>query len=363
MQLQILAQSLGFSVEASNASLEFTGINTLAEATSQELSFLANPKYLNALESTRACAVFVREDMAHQCKTAIPLIVKDPYLAFAQTLALLHPYTYPTPQIHHTAHIDPSAQWGQACFIGPYAVLGAGVVLQDRVVIGAGCFVGEEVEIGEGTVLNPNITVYQGVKIGARCLVHSGAVIGADGFGFANDRGVWQKIPQIGSVRIGDDVEIGANCMIDRGALQDTVIESGVKIDNGVQVAHNVHIGEHTAIAGLTAIAGSTRIGKYCMIGGSSAIAGHLTLEDRVILAGASTVGQSLKSGEYGSAITVQEKRIWQRNMMRFIHLDEMAKRFKALERLGEQLGGYLKPPSDRKTSWFKKYLSAWLIR
>lgn len=351
LKIADIAHSLNIKIDTALADCEVKGINTLTNASNQELSFLANAKYSDQLKSTQACAIFVNADMADKCPGRA-IVVKDPYLAFAKTLSLFYPPAIPRSGIHPSAVIDASAQIDSSVSIGPHVVIEQNVRIGKNCAIDAGVFVGKNTEIQEGAHVFPNATIYEGCKVGKRVIIHSGAVIGADGFGFANEHGKWIKIPQIGAVSIGDDVEIGANAMIDRGALQDTIIGQGVKIDNAVQIAHNVSIGEHTVMAALTAVAGSTKIGKYCMIGGCSAIAGHVSICDQVMIAGASAVGQSIKKpGEYGSAISVQEKRVWQRNMMRFIHLDDFVKRFKALEKIAEP---YLARSKGEKKSWIK---------
>ncbi|MGH8247736.1 MAG: UDP-3-O-(3-hydroxymyristoyl)glucosamine N-acyltransferase, partial [Gammaproteobacteria bacterium] len=229
--------------------------------------------------------------------------------------------------------VDAAASVSHNAYVGPVAVVGAGSRIGDKAYIGAGCVIGEDVSIGRHTRLIGNVTLCRGVQLGERILIHPGAVIGADGFGLANDSGRWLKIPQLGTVVIGDDVEIGANSAIDRGALENTVIEEGVKIDNLVQIGHNTCIGAHTAIAGSAVIAGSVRIGKRCMIGGAAVISGHLEIADDVTLTGMSAVPNSIReAGVYSSGMPITDNRTWRRNVARIKHLDELAKRVRELE-------------------------------
>ena len=256
----------------------------------EELSFLANRKYQKLLASTRARAVSLGEEARDA--TALPRIVcKNPYAYYARVAAWSIRRPRPT-RIHPQAVVHSSARVATSVSVGPCAVIEEGAEIGDDAVIGANCFVGREVRIGSGTRLHAHATVYHDCVIGERVIIHSGAVIGADGFGMAMDEGRWLKIPQIGRVILGNDVEVGANTAIDRGALDDTVIEEGVKLDNQIQIGHNCRIGAHTAIAGCVGIAGSTRIGSFCQLGGSAMISGHLTIADRVVISGG-TLGPS----------------------------------------------------------------------
>lgn len=309
----------------------------LATAKPGAISFLANPQYRTYLAQTQASAVILAAEMAAECPVNA-LIVSNPELAFAQALHLLYPQQTLVVGIHTSAVI------GVDCKIDPTAVIGPQCVIEDQAeigahtVIGAGSVVGAGSRIGDRCRIYSHVTIYHGVSIGNQVIIHSGAVIGADGFGLAHDGRQWIKIPQVGSVVVGDDVEIGANTAIDRGALQNTIIGKGVKIDNLVQIAHNVTIGDHTAIAGCVAIAGSTQIGRHCMIGGAVCINGHIQIGDGVILTGASTIGRSItEPGVYSSGIDVQKNSLWRRNMLRFNQLDEMAKRLRRLEQNTEQ--------------------------
>lgn len=304
----------------------------LAAAKPGTITFLTNPQYQHFLANTQASAVILRSADANECPTNA-LIVKNPELAFTQVLNLLYPQPVVKPGVHSTAVIGEHCQIHPSAAIGAYCVIADGVHIGARTVIEAGTAIGAETKIGADCHLYSKVTLYHRVVLGDRVILHSGAVIGADGFGLTHDGQGWIKIPQVGGVMIGDDVEIGANTTVDRGALQDTVIGKGVKIDNLVQIAHNVKIGDHTAIAGCVAIAGSTEIGSHCMVGGSAAINGHIKITDGVILTGTAAVGQSItEPGVYSSGVGVQKNSVWRRNMVRFHQLDEIAKRLRKLE-------------------------------
>ncbi|MCF1439261.1 MAG: UDP-3-O-(3-hydroxymyristoyl)glucosamine N-acyltransferase, partial [Shewanella sp.] len=265
--------------------IEIFGVSTLELAQSGQLTFLANSKYRNQLEQTQASAVLLSEKDAESYE-GNALVLKDPYVGFARVAQLLDTTPRTADGIHPSAQIDPSAQLGEGVAIGANAVIGANVILGENVQIGAGTVIGQDTIIGSGTRLWANVTVYHDVHLGQECIVHSCAVIGSDGFGYANERGQWVKIPQTGGVRIGDKVEIGAGATIDRGALANTEIHDGVILDNQVQIAHNDIIGAHTAIAGCTVVAGSVTIGKHCIIGGNCAISGHLSICDGAHISG-----------------------------------------------------------------------------
>ncbi len=306
-------------------------VATLENAGAEDIGFLAHGKYRRQLALTSAGAVILsRTDSG---LTQLPRIVCDePYLYFAKVSALLNPPQPVKPGVHRTAVVERGTRVPATASIGAGAYVGRGVKLGKGVVIGAGCYLGDAVEIGAGSRLHPRVTVYAGCRMGQRTLVHSGAVIGADGFGIALDQDSWRKIPQIGAVVIGDDVEIGANTCIDRGALDDTVVEDGVKLDNLVQIAHNVRIGAHTAIAGCTGIAGSTRIGKHCMIGGAANIVGHLDIADRVVIHAAAVVTKSIrKAGSYGGH-PAEDSRSWAQHTALLRHLDSLRERLRTIE-------------------------------
>ncbi|WP_148863353.1 UDP-3-O-(3-hydroxymyristoyl)glucosamine N-acyltransferase [Marinobacter fonticola] len=327
-----IAQALGAKV-VGDANVQINGIATLQSAGEGQISFLANPAYGRYLKDTRAAAVILSPEMAEQCPTNV-LLLDNPYLGYARLSHWFDPQPKPEAGIHPSAVVDPSATVADSASIGPQAVIEAGAAIAERAVIGAGCFVGARSAVGEDSRLDARVTLYHDVIVGKRCLILSGAVVGSAGFGFANDKGVWHRIAQVGGVVVGDDVEIGANTTIDRGALDNTRIDNGVKLDNLVQIAHNVTIGEHTALAALVGVAGSTRIGRHCVVGGASGIAGHLEIGDQVHLTGMTMVTRSLKEpGVYSSGVGVDTNRRWQKNVVRFRQLNEMARKLRELEK------------------------------
>jgi UDP-3-O-[3-hydroxymyristoyl] glucosamine N-acyltransferase len=305
-------------------SLTIRSVATLSRADAGALSFLANSRYRKQLESTRATAVVVSAADEAVCPVAA-LIYPNPYLAYARIAALIHPPPPPTPGIHPTAVVAEGARIAASASLGPLAVVEDDAEVAERVLVGPNCIVQCGARVGADSQLLSRVTLYPGVRLGERCIVHAGAVIGADGFGFAPDAGTWVKVPQVGGVRIGDDVEIGANTTIDRGAIDDTVVENGVKLDNQIQVGHNVCIGAHTAIAACTGISGSTVIGARCMIGGMVGFAGHLTIADDVVVTGCSLVSASIKqAGSYSSGMPAVDTRVWRRMVA---HLRRLAKK------------------------------------
>ena len=311
------------------------GVATLANATADELGFLANPRYRTQLDSTRAGAVVLRAADADACRGAA-LIADDPYVAFARIAALYESAPAAQAGAHASAVIDAGARVAASAAIGPYCVIEADAVVDEGAILGAHCIVGRGCRVGAQSRLVARVTLVQDVTLGKRVLVHPGVVIGADGFGIAFDRGAadhgrWVKVPQLGGVVIGDDCEIGANTTIDRGALGDTVLEEDVRLDNQIQIAHNVTIGAHTAMAGCSAVAGSARIGRYCLVGGGAGILGHLEIADRVTVTAMSLVTHSIReAGEYSSGTPIQDNRQWRRNAARFKHLDEFVRRVDA---------------------------------
>ena len=309
------------------------GVATLQSGRPGAISFLANPRYRRYLADTRAEAVILGAEDAEHCP--VPALVSgNPYATYAKVAALLHPPEGQRRGVHPSAVVCGGCRIDPSAWVGPNAVIECGAVVGPGVQVGPGCVVGEGATIGPDSRLLANVTVCHGAVIGARALIHPGVVIGSDGFGIANEGGAWTKVPQLGCVRIGDDVEIGANTTIDRGALEDTVIEDGVKLDNQIQVAHNVRIGAHTAIAGCTGIAGSARIGSRCTIGGGVGIVGHLEIADNVHITGMSLVTRSISEpGVYSSGTPLQRNDIWHKNFVRFKQLDDMARRLRALEK------------------------------
>ncbi|MFZ5593507.1 MAG: UDP-3-O-(3-hydroxymyristoyl)glucosamine N-acyltransferase [Pseudomonadota bacterium] len=316
-----------------DASRVITGVATLQSAGPTDITFLANPRYRKYLASTQAGAVILAANDLNECATAA-VVTANPYAAYARATMLLYAdRALPEPGIHASACVSADSRVHDSASIGAHCVIEAGAEIAAHVSIGPGCFIGKEAVIGEGSRISPNVTICHGARIGRRVLIHPGAVIGSDGFGLASDHGVWVKVLQLGGVSIGDDVEIGANTTIDRGALEDTVIEDGVKLDNQIQIAHNVRIGAHTAIAGCVGIAGSAHIGRRCTIGGGVGISGHLEIADDVHITGMSFVTKSIRQpGLYSSGIPADTNQQWHKNTVRFRQLDDMARRLKALE-------------------------------
>lgn len=316
-----------------NADILITGIASMKSAVSGQITFLADQKLQSKLAECKASAIVMTEDSLKYWHGAA-LIVKNPYLAYAKLAQYLDTTPDPAKDIAPSAVIDPTAQLGANVSIGANAVIESGVHLGDRCIIGAGCFIGKNTTIGADTKLWANVTVYHNCVIGKNCLIQSGTVIGSDGFGYANDKGKWIKIPQLGRVIIGDNVEIGASTTIDRGALDDTVIGNGVIIDNQCQIAHNDIIGDHTAVAGGVIMAGSLTIGRHCLIGGASVINGHMEICDQVTVTGMGMVMRPItKPGVYSSGIPLQENKIWRKTASLVLHIDEMNKRLKSLEK------------------------------
>ena len=314
-------------------------VATLENAATGTLAFLANPRYLPQLKATGASAVLL--GVAMRDATPLPRIVcEDPYVYFARVSTLLNPPRRAVAGVHATAVVDPSARVAPDAEIGARAVVGREAHIGAGAIVGPGCVLGDRVHIGLETRLHAHVTIYNDCVLGDRVVVHSGAVIGADGFGIAMDAGRWIKIPQIGRVVIGNDVEIGANTTIDRGAIDDTVIEEGVKLDNQIQIAHNVRIGAHTAIAACVGIAGSTRIGRHCRIGGAAGLAGHITIADGVEISGYTAVTKSIhQPGVYSGLYPFEANRDWRRNAIHLRHLAELAERLRSLEKRLAALG------------------------
>jgi UDP-3-O-[3-hydroxymyristoyl] glucosamine N-acyltransferase len=321
-----LASRFGLEL-AGDADVVVRGVATLANATPGTLAFLANPKYRSQLAETRAGVVVMRADDA-QGFAGTALIARDPYSAFARMSALFEPVSEQPAGVHPTAVVDPTAAVDPTAHLGPHVVVGARSTIGAGAVLGPGCIVGDDCSVGEGSVLVARVTLVVRVRLGKRVRIHPGAVLGADGFGLAMEGGHWIKVPQLGGVVVGDDCEIGANTTIDRGALEDTVLEEDVRLDNQIQVGHNAVIGAHTAMAGCAAVAGSARIGRYCLIGGGAGILGHLELCDRVVVTAMSLVTHSIRApGEYSSGTPIMDNRAWRRSAARFKQLDSLARR------------------------------------
>jgi UDP-3-O-[3-hydroxymyristoyl] glucosamine N-acyltransferase len=314
------------------------GVATLEQADAEHLSFLANPRYRRLAAATGAGALVLSEAdrqelFAAGTQTSVLIVCDAAYAWFAFAAQLLSAQIDPAPGCAPSAVVHPGAKVDPSSSIGPLAVIDDGAWIGPRVQVGAGCSVGRGVRVGEATRLYPGVRIYHGCRIGARCIFHSGCVIGADGFGFAPFRGGWVKIPQTGGVLIGDDVEIGACSAIDRGAIDDTVIEDGVKIDNLVQIGHNCRIGAHSAIAGCVGIAGSATIGRRCQLGGASMIQGHITIADGCVIAGATAITRDIRQpGFYTGIYPFMPNREWERSAALVRHLDELRERIRRLE-------------------------------
>jgi len=326
-----LARRTGAALEG-DGSVSVSRVGTLERAGPGDIAFLANPRYRAKLATTRASAVIVSPaDAAH---TALPRLVSaNPYATFAAVARLLAPDPAATPGIDPTARVDPAAEVAASASIGPYVVVEAGARIGERARIGAFCLVGAGSIIADDVALRPRVTLYPRTLIGARTLVHSGAVLGADGFGMAEADGRWIKVPQSGRVVVGEDCEIGANTTIDRGAIDDTVLEDDVKLDNQIQIAHNCLIGAHTAIAACVGIAGSTRVGPNCRIGGAAMISGHLTIAAGTTISGGTTVFADIeRPGTYTGAFPAMPYRDWQKAAAQIRQLARLRHRVAALE-------------------------------
>ncbi|RYC47488.1 UDP-3-O-(3-hydroxymyristoyl)glucosamine N-acyltransferase [Pectobacterium zantedeschiae] len=332
IRLDALAQQLDAQLHG-DGDIVITGVASMHSAKTGQITFLSDSRYREQLVGTQASAVVLTEADLPYCQVAA-LVVKNPYLTYARMAQLLDTTPQPATDIAPSAVIAPDATLGQQVSVGANAVIESGAQLGDGVVIGPGCFIGKDARIGAGTRLWANVTIYHRVELGEHCLIQSGTVIGSDGFGYANDRGNWVKIPQLGTVRIGDRVEIGASTTIDRGALDDTVIGNGVIIDNQCQIAHNVVIGDNTAVAGGVIMAGSLKIGRYCMIGGASVINGHMEICDKVTVTGMGMVMRPItEPGVYSSGIPLQPNKVWRKTAALVMNIDEISKRLKAVER------------------------------
>ena len=334
--LREIAEQLGGEL-IGDAAYRIDRIGSLDSATPTTISFLANPRLRPQLATTRAgCVIVAAADRDAAAARGHAIVSADPYLAYARLTQWWARLGRPpsTPAIHPSAVIAPGAQIAADASIGALAVLEADSTVGAGAQIGPHCVVGTGSRIGASTRLAARVTIGEGCTIGERCILHSGVVIGADGFGFAPSDGRWEKIEQLGSVRIGDDVEIGANTCIDRGALEDTTIDDGVKLDNLIQIGHNVRIGAHTAIAGCVGIAGSTVIGAHCMIGGAAMIVGHIHIADRVTISGGSTVLRSIeKPGLYTGIFPLDENATWEKNAVTLRQLHTLRERLRKLEK------------------------------
>jgi UDP-3-O-[3-hydroxymyristoyl] glucosamine N-acyltransferase len=327
-----LAAALGEPLRGGDPEAVVSGVASLDRADATQLAFVSDRRYLAALANTSAGCVILKPEWADQ--SPVPVIcAADPYLSYARASRFFERDTRAVPGVHTTAVIDASVVLPERVRIGAHVCIEADVVLGDDVVVGPGCVIGSGARLGAGTRLMANVTIYHDTLLGERCRVHSGTVIGADGFGFARGSGGWERISQLGRVRIGNDVDIGASVTIDRGAVDDTVIEDGVIIDDQVHIGHNCHIGRRTAIAGCTGIAGSTRIGSDCTLAGQVGVSGHLEICDNVHVTGQARVTHSIsESGSYASGTLLETKRSWGRNAIRFTQLDALHRRVAELE-------------------------------
>lgn len=337
MLLKDLANTLRAKL-VGDGDIEITKVANLKTAKEGEISFLSDPKYKDVLQESKASCVIVKEsDLEHV--TAAALVMSDPYVGFARVAQLLDTTPTIAQGISPLCQIDEGAIIGENCGIGPFVHIQKGAVIGSNVQIGANCTIGPNAKIGSYSKLYPNVSIYHDVIIGERCLIQSQTVIGSDGFGYANERGNWIKIPQTGRVVIGNMVEIGACTCIDRGAIDDTVIEDNVIIDNLCQIAHNVHIGFGTAVAGGTVFAGSVKIGKFCIIGGTSVFNGHIEICDQVTISGMCMVMRSIdKKGVYSSGIPAQTNKEWRITASRVLHINDMYRKMKDMEKQLEAL-------------------------
>ncbi len=335
-RLADLAALLGGQLVGDGAAV-VSRIGALDAADAQTISFLANPRYQAQLTATLAACVIVAPAMQEAAAArGAAIVCADPYLAFARLTQWWAAQSRPAPVagVHASAVVEPGALVHATASVGALAYIARGAVVGAGAVIGTHCHLAEGAAVGAGTVLKPHVTLAQACRMGARGLVHSGAVIGADGFGFAPTEGRWEKIEQLGAVSIGDDVEIGANTCIDRGALEDTVLEDGVKLDNLVQIGHNVRVGAHSAFAGCVGVAGSARIGRHCTAGGGAIILGHLEICDHVHITAATLITRSIhKPGQYSGAFPFDDNASWEKNAATLRQLHALRDRLRALER------------------------------
>ena len=332
--LEHIAEKIGATIVYGDSdNMPIHSIATLNAAQTGQIAFLANSKYRPQLINTQASAVILDEDCLVDCKTNA-LVMTNPYMGYALVAQLLNSTPATAENIHSRAVVDPSAILGKNVAIGANAVIESDVILGDNVSIGAGCFIGKNAKIGSDTSLWSNVSIYHNVEIGQKCLIQANTVIGSDGFGYANHKGQWVKIPQLGSVIIGDRVEIGASTTIDRGALENTIISDGVILDNQIQIAHNVIIGENTAMAACSVIAGSSTIGANCTLAGLVGINGHINVADNCVFTGMAMVTKSItKSGVYSSGTPVVDNKEWNKTNARIKKLDTLNRRVKALEK------------------------------
>ncbi len=330
-RLSDIAALLNAELILKGADLEISGLAPIESSMSEHITFLSNAKYQKFLDMTKAGAVLITQELAALCPVNA-IVVKDPYVAFAKVAALFDDSPRESAGVHPTACVDSSVKVPDSASVGPFVVIKKGVHLAERVVLGAHSVVAENCVLGEGSELKPHVTLYHKVRMGKNCLIHSGAVIGSDGFGNANENGRWIKVPQLGGVTLGDEVEVGANTTIDRGAVTDTKIGNNVRIDNQVQIAHNVIVGDGTAMAAQVGIAGSAEIGRHCLLAGKVGVNGHIKITDQVIVLAMSGVSHDLtEKGIYSAAIPAQPVLQWNKTMARLNRLDVLMQKVKQI--------------------------------
>lgn len=331
IKLSELAEKINCRIQGDDCLID--NVADINQAEQGQLAFIYNSKYLDKLATTNASAVILKAEWADGCARSI-IVAENPRLAFVKAARLLNPDKRYEPGISSSAELAKDVSVPGSAYIGPNVVIEPGVRLGNDVQIGANSVISSDVMIGDNTVIHPNVSVGHSTQIGNNCIIYSGTVIGSDGFGYEREGDHYLKIPQLGNVRIGDNVEIGANTAIDRGALRDTVINDGVKLDNLVQIAHNVVVGKHTVMSGHSGIAGSTTVGEYCVIGGGVGISDNIEVTDNVVILGRTLVSSSItEPGAYASSMLTDEVKNWRKNALRFKHLNEMEKRLKALEK------------------------------
>lgn len=332
LTLKQLEQITGGTLHG-DAEATVSSVAAMDKAQLGQVTFMSNPRYKKQLAECQASVVMVKESELALC-TGNVLVVADPYVAFAKVAQALDTPEKPAVGISESAFIAADVTLGENVSVGPNATIESGAVIGDNASIGAGAYIGRNAKIGAGTQVWANASIYHHVEVGEKCVFHSCSVIGADGFGYANERGEWVKIPQTGTVKVGDRVEIGASTTVDRGALDDTIVESNVILDNQIQIGHNVHISYGSCIAGGTVVGGSTHIGKYCIIGGGAAISGHLEIADGTMISGRAMILKSItQKGVYSSGMPAQPNREWRKSVARLNRLEDMLNRLNELEK------------------------------
>ncbi len=322
-----------------DGSVEVKGFSTLEEASEDDISFLSNPKYKRLVEKSRAKVIVTSDESLRRLGKTL-IVVDDPYFAAAKLIELFYKESLPEPGIHSASYVEPSSVIGKDVFVGPFVYVGRKSRIGDGVKLISHIFVGDEVEIGDGTVIFPNVTIYKGVRIGKRVRIHSGTVIGSDGFGYVLRKEGAYKIPQVGGVVVGDDVEIGSNCSIDRGTIGDTVIGRGVKIDNLVQIAHNVKIGDNSIIVSQVGVAGSAILGSNVIVAGQAGIAGHVRIGNGVKIGGQSGVTSDVPDGSVVSGTPHMDHGLWRRISVLMRRLPELFSKVRMLEKRLRKLEG-----------------------